>query len=123
MTARSRSFQWQVDPESPETATHKVKLSIGSWNYVVLWLSHTGQDLICSSVHARHWIYYNGEARPNPAERTEGVNLVCDRQRAGVVAIYGTVKDFRPFVEAFRRAYQGEAATPESAAAEGENRL
>jgi len=24
------------------------------------------------------------------------------------VAIYGTVKDFRPFVEAFRRAYSGE---------------
>jgi len=74
-------------------------------------------------VHARHWIYYNGEARPNPAGRTEGVNLVYDRRRAGVVAIYGTVKDFRPFVEAFRRAYQGEAGKPESAAAEGENHL
>jgi hypothetical protein len=110
-------IQWQVDPESPETSTHKVKLSIGSWNYVVLWLSHAGQDLIYASVHARHWIYYNGEARPNPAGRTEGVNLVYDRRRAGVVAIYGTVKDFRPFVEAFRRAYQEEAATPESAAA------
>ncbi len=112
-------FQWQVDPKSPETSTNKVKFSIGSWNYVVLWLSHAEQDLIYASIHARHWIYYNGEARPNPAGRTEGVNLVYDRQRAGVVAIYGTVKDFRPFVEAFRRAYQGDAGEPEPAVAEG----
>ena len=112
-------FQWQVDPEATETTTHKVKLSIESWNYVVLWLEHATEDLVYASVHARHWIYYNGEARPNPAGRTEGVNLVLDRKRAGIVAIYGTVKDFRPFVEAFRRAYQGEAGQPEPVAAEG----
>lgn len=112
-------FQWQIDPESPTAITHKVKFSIGSWNYVVLWLEHAGQDLIYASVHARHWIYYNGEARPNPAGRTEAVNLVYDPRRAGVVAIYGTVKDFRPFVEAFRRAWQGEAGTPEAVIAAG----
>jgi metal-sulfur cluster biosynthetic enzyme len=107
-------FQWQVDPKSPDANASKVKLSIGSWNYVVLWLSHAGQELIYASVHARHWIYYNGQARPNPAGRTEGVNLVYDRQREGVVAIYGTVKDFRPFVEAFHRAYQGGAGEPQA---------
>ena len=46
----------------------------------------------------------------NPAGRTEAVNLVYDRKRSGIVAIYGTVKDFRPFVGAFRRAFPGEAS-------------
>ena len=33
-----------------------------------------------------------------------------DRKRSGIVVIYGTVKDFRPFVEAFRRAFPGESS-------------
>lgn len=102
-------FQWQLDPDDPEGGEPtKVKLSIDSWNFVVWWLVHEGEDLIYANVHARHWIYYDGRARPNPAGRTEAVNLVYDARRGGVVAIYGTVKDFRPFVEAFRRAYGGE---------------
>jgi metal-sulfur cluster biosynthetic enzyme len=101
-------FQWQIDPESAETEAVKTKLSVGSWNFVVCWLVHPSQDLVYASLQARHWISYGGKARPNPAGRTEGVNLVYDRKRAGVVAIYGTVKDFRPFVEAFRRAFTGE---------------
>jgi len=103
-------FQWQIDPKDPLTETVKKKLSIGSWNFVVCWLMHPSQDLVYASLQARHWISYAGKARPNPAGRTEGVNLVYDGKRAGVVAIYGTVKDFRPFVEAFRRAFNGEAS-------------
>lgn len=102
-------FQWQIDPEDPQTGTIKKRLSIGSWNFVVCWLAHPAQDLVYASLQARHWISYGGKARPNPAGRTEGVNLVYDAKRAGIVAIYGTVKDFRPFVEAFRLAYSGEA--------------
>lgn len=97
-------FQWQVDPQLGGIEPQKVKLSIDSWNYVVIWLVHPAQDLVYASVHARHWVAYNGKTIPNPAGRTEAVNLVYDRQREGIVAIYGTVKDFRPFVEAFRRA-------------------
>lgn len=108
-------FQWQVDPDDPEAETAKFKFSIDSWNYGVLWLVHRDQNLLYASVQARHWVYYNGEARPNPAGRTEGVNLVYDREREGVVAIYGTVKDFRPFVDAFYRAYSGQAIDPEHA--------
>jgi metal-sulfur cluster biosynthetic enzyme len=103
-------FQWQIDPESEDAEAVKTKLSIDSWNFVVCWLAHPSQDLVYASLQARHWISYGGKARPNPAGRTEGVNLVYDRKRAGVVAIYGTVKDFRPFVEAFSRAFAGEAA-------------
>jgi len=100
-------FQWQVDPQDSDDGITKVKLSIDSWNYVVWWLKHPSEDLIYACIHARHWIFYNGEARPNPAGKTEGVNLVYDAARGGVVAIYGTVKDFRPFVDAFHGAYTG----------------
>lgn len=113
-------FQWQIDPDGPGVETGKVKLSIGSWNYVVLWTAHAEEELVYGSVRARHWIYYDGKARPNPAGRTEGVNVVYDARRAGVVAIYGTVKDFRPFVEAFYRAYSGQAGDAEDLAADEE---
>lgn len=102
-------FQWQIDPDDPNTAAVKTKISIGSWNFVVCRLVHPAQDLVYASLQARHWISYGGKARPNPAGRTEGVNLVYDCKRSGVVAIYGTVKDFRPFVEAFHLAWTGEA--------------
>lgn len=110
-------FQWQIDPEDPDREAVKVKLSVGSWNFVVGWLTHPSEDLIYASLQARHWISHGGKARPNPAGRTEGVNLVYDRKRSGVVAIYGTVKDFRPFVEAFRRAFSGEASDDSDAPA------
>ncbi len=101
-------FQWQLDPEDPAAHGVKVKLSIDSWNFVVWWLSHGPEDLVYASIQARHWVSFGGKARPNPAGRTEAVNVVYDARRGGVIAIYGTVKDFRPFVEAFRRAYSGE---------------
>jgi len=72
--------------------------------------STSSQDLIYASLQARQWISRGGKARPNPAGRTEAVNLVYDRKRSGIVAINGAVKDFRPFIEAFRRAFTGEAS-------------
>jgi len=100
-------FQWQINPEKAGEGAAKIRLSIDSWNYVVCWVEHGPEELVYASIQARHWISHGGKARPNPAGRTEGVNLVYDRNRGGVVAIYGTVKDFRPFVEAFRRAFTG----------------
>jgi hypothetical protein len=108
-------FQWQIDPETAGQDAAKVRLSIDSWNYVVCWAVHRGQDLVYASLQARHWISYGGKSRPNPAGRTEGVNLVYDRKRGGVIAIYGTVRDFRPFVEAFRRAFVEEPSAGLSA--------
>jgi hypothetical protein len=45
-------------------------------------------------------------ARPHPVGRSEAVNLVYDLERQGVSAVYGTVKDFRPFVEAFHLGFE-----------------
>lgn len=109
-------FQWEIDPNDPGCETVKVRLSIDSWNFVICWVEHPGEDLIYASLQARHWIRDAAGTRPNPSGRVEGVNLVYDPKRAGVVAIYGTVRDFRPFVEAFRRAHSGEEGTREATA-------
>ncbi len=37
--------------------------------------------------------------------RAIAVNLVYDPRRTAIIAIYGTARDFRPFVEAFRQGY------------------
>jgi metal-sulfur cluster biosynthetic enzyme len=100
-------FQWQIDPQKADEDITKIRLSIDSWNYVVCWIEHSSEDLVYASIQARHWIFHGGKARPNPAGRVESVNLVYDRRRSGVAAIYGAVRDFRPFVEAFRRAFTG----------------
>lgn len=109
-------YQWQIDPEKNEAEAIKINLSIGNWNFTVCWLLHPTQDLVYASLQARHWISFDGKARPNPSGRTEGVNLVYDTRREGVVAVYGTVRDFRPFVEAFRRAFAGEGSDVERSA-------
>lgn len=106
-------FQWQIDPQASDTTLTKVKLSIGAWNFVVWWLLHPEQNLLYASIQARHWVKYNGEAKPNPAGKTEAVNLVYDLSREGISAIYGTVRDFRPFAEAFQRAYTDEGLVHE----------
>ena len=49
-------------------------------------------------------------ASPHPVGRSAAVNLVYDESRNAVVAIYGTVRDFRPFVKAFDVAHSREDA-------------
>ena len=51
------------------------------------------------------WVEHDGAARSHPVGRSDAVNLVYDMDREAVVAVYGTVRDFRPFVDAFRRGY------------------
>jgi hypothetical protein len=54
------------------------------------------------------WVDHDNNAVPHPIGRSEAVNLVYDVSRSAVVAIYGTVRDFRPFVKAFGLAYANE---------------
>ena len=43
-----------------------------------------------------------GPERKHPIGRNVVVNLVYCQRRESVVAVYGTARDFRPFIEAFR---------------------
>jgi len=103
-------FQWEIDPTDPGAESVQRAVNHDGWEFRVWWQVHRGGELLYTSLQAlrEDWVDHAGIARRHPVGRTEAVNLVFDRGRGGIVAIYGTVRDFRPFVEAFRLAYEAE---------------
>ena len=101
-------FQWLVDPEDETAPSAETVVLEADWEFRVWWQALERQRLVYASLQATRpdRVERDGEARPHPIGRTEAVNLVFDEARCGVVAIYGTVRDFRPFIEAFRKAYR-----------------
>ncbi len=99
-------FQWQIDPHDGAAESGTANLNINDWEFRVWWQVHP-ERLIYASIQAMQedWVGHDGKARSHPVGRSEAVNLVYDMDRKGVVAIYGTVRDFRPFVDAFYRGY------------------
>lgn len=96
-------FQWEINPADPSLTSGEADVTLGDWEYALWWQRHpTG--LLYASIQALAPDVAGGEARPHPLGRSVVVNLVYDEQRTAVVAIYGTARDFRPFVEAFRTA-------------------
>jgi len=100
-------FQWDIDPHDADADSAETSVKIDDWEIRVWWQVHPSGDLIYASLQAMRedWADHVGTARQHPVGRSAAVNLVFDVTRQAVVAIYGTVRDFRPFVEAFRRAY------------------
>ena len=103
-------FQWEIDPADPAAESVQRAVNHDGWEFRVWWQVHKSGELLYTSLQAlrEDWVDHAGIARRHPVGRTEAVNLVFDRGRGGIVAIYGTVRDFRPFVEAFRLAYEAE---------------
>ncbi|MFQ5974514.1 MAG: iron-sulfur cluster assembly protein [Alphaproteobacteria bacterium] len=99
-------FQWEIDPHDSSAKSGTANLSIGDWEFRVWWQVHPAR-LVYASIQAMRddWVEHGGAARSHPVGRSEAVNLVYDMDRKAVVAIYGTVQDFRPFVDAFHRGY------------------
>ena len=99
-------FQWQIDPHDSSARSGTANLTIDGWEFRVWWQIHPAR-LVYASIQAMRedWIEHGGAARSHPVGRSEAVNLVYDMDRKAVVAIYGTVGDFRPFVDAFHRGY------------------
>jgi hypothetical protein len=97
-------LQWDINPHDPQAVTRQHEIKLGEWDYRVWWQVHPG-GLLYVSMQAliEDWVEHEG-AVPHPIGRTEAVNLVYDEKRDAVVAIYGTVRDFRPFVKAFSEA-------------------
>ena len=94
-------FQWEIDPADPSLESGEVSVKLGDWEYEVWFQAHPA-GLVYVSIQAMDSDPGGGPERQHPLGRNVVVNLVYDRRRAGVVAIYGTARDFRPFVEAFR---------------------
>ncbi len=99
-------FQWEIDPHNSSAKSGTANLTIGDWEFRVWWQVHPAR-LVYASIQAMRedWVEHAGAARPHPVGRSDAVNLVYDTERKAVVAIYGTVQDFRPFVDAFYRSY------------------
>jgi len=95
--------QWSIDPHSPTADVQQHEIQLGEWDYRVWWQVHECGDLLYVSMQAMRedWVEHDDAAVPHPVGRSEAVNLVFDEQRNAIVAIYGTVRDFRPFVKAF----------------------
>lgn len=99
-----RVFQWEIDPASAEAECGETQVKRGGWEYDIWWQNHPA-ELVYVSIQAMGEEPATGPERQHPMGRNVVVNLVYDRRREGIAAIYGTARDFRPFVDAFREAF------------------
>lgn len=116
-------FQWQIDPTNPAAESGESYLLQGDWEYRLWWQVHA-EGLVYASIQAIEddAVDHGAAARPHPVGRAVAVNLVYDTRRRGVVAIYGTARDFRPFVEVFRQGFRPDAQAGRGRTNEGEPR-
>jgi hypothetical protein len=95
-------YQWQIDPKDPDRVSGEDQVRIGEWEYDIWWQKHPA-GLVYAAIQAlRDDTISTGPQRPHPTGRNVVVNIVWDDHRGAVVAVYGTARDFRPFIEAFR---------------------
>jgi len=95
-------FQWEIDP-ADEESSGEAYVERDGWEYSIWWQLHPAHLVYVSiqAIGADH-ATFGGRARPHAVGRATVVNLVWDVDRGGVVAIYGTARDFRPFIDAFQ---------------------
>ena len=109
-------FQWEIDPSDPGRQYGEHEVERGGWLFRLWWQVHPA-DLVYVSISAmaREADEMRPSARQHPIGRNVAVNLVYDLRREGVVAIYGTALDFRPFVEVFLEAFNSQQTESASA--------
>ena len=106
--------QWEIDPADPALVSREARARIGDWEYEIWWQEHPA-DLVYASIQAlKDDEVTTGPERKHPVGRNVVVNLVYDKRRTAIIAVYGTARDFRPFIEAFRIGYGLERQVKES---------
>lgn len=105
--------QWDIDPTDPAAKRGEAHVSLEDWEYRMWWQVHP-ENLVYASIQAilDDTVSHGQSARAHPVGRAIAVNLVYDPKRAAIIAIYGTARDFRPFVEAFRQGFGLPAGSP-----------
>jgi hypothetical protein len=113
-------YQWDIDPQDSSAKTGGATIEVDQWEYS-LWWQHHRAGLVYVSIQALRddQVDHQGDARTHPVGRSEAVNLVYGEERKAIIAIYGTVRDFRPFVNAFRQGFGIEETFPEATDANG----
>jgi metal-sulfur cluster biosynthetic enzyme len=95
-------YQWEIDPNDPAPDSGEAQVRLADWEYDIWWQVHPA-GLVYASIQAlQDDAMTGGPQREHPMGRNVVVNVVYDRKRRAVVAVYGTARDFRPFIEAFR---------------------
>ena len=95
-------LQWEIDPGDPSLECGEAHVRIEDWEYEIWWQAHPA-DLVSASIQAlADDTVTSGPERKHPMGRNVVVNIVYDRRREAVIAVYGTARDFRTFIEAFR---------------------
>ncbi|MHC4217742.1 MAG: iron-sulfur cluster assembly protein [Planctomycetota bacterium] len=95
-------YQWEIDPSDPAPDSGEAQVRLADWEYDIWWQVHPA-GLVYASIQAlQDDSVTAGPQREHPMGRNVVVNVVFDRERRAVVAVYGTARDFRPFIEAFR---------------------
>lgn len=99
-------FQWEINPSEASLPYGEAEIEREGWLFRLWWQMHpAGLVYAAISALAEEDPEERPHARLHPIGRNVAVNLVYDLQRHGVVAVYGTALDFRPFVEVFLEAY------------------
>ncbi len=104
-TSSLRVLQWEIHPTDDRLPGKETDVVLDGWEYHMWWKVHPA-GLAYASIHAMKEDEEEGGKRAHPVGRTVAVNLVYDTERCAAVAIYGVARDFRPFVEAFRQAFE-----------------
>ncbi len=94
--------QWEIDPSDPTRASGEAHVRIEAWDFEIWWQAHPDELMYVAIQAMSDDPVTGGPERKHPIGRNVVVNLVYDTRRESVVAVYGTARDFRPFIEAFR---------------------
>jgi hypothetical protein len=96
-------LQWQINPGNPDLVSGEADVSEDGWDFAVWWQRHpTGLLYVSIQALERRDDEAGIAERHLPMGRNVVVNLVYDEERQAVIAVYGTARDFRPFVSALR---------------------
>lgn len=95
-------LQWDIDPTNASFESGESTVSLVDWQFEIWWQKHPS-SLMYVAIQAMHEdeVEQDGE-RKHPVGRNVVVNLVYDSNREAIIAVYGTARDFRPFIEAFQ---------------------
>jgi len=95
-------LQWDIDPLSPDFESGESTVQLLDWQFEIWWQRHPANLLYVAIQAMQTDSAVDGPERQHPVGRNVVVNLVYDELRNAVTSVYGTARDFRPFIEAFQ---------------------
>ncbi len=95
-------LQWDIDPMDASIECGEATVQLLDWHFEIWWQKHPSklQYVAIQAMHEDETT--EDKERKHPVGRNVVVNLVFDEERNAVVSVYGTARDFRPFIEAFQ---------------------